>query len=294
MLSAITADFRLVNGVEVVRPGSAEEAAFRREAARADATLVIAPETDGILESRCRWVEDADGRLLGPGSDVIGIVADKLALGRLWQQHGLPTPPARLLLPGEMAPNDNWPAICKPRRGAGAQATFVVNRPTDLPVALERASAEGQTGEMIVLPLVPGRAASVAWLIGPSQRFPLLPAAQHLSGDEQLHYGGGAIPLPAELARRAVELSSRAIACVDGLRGYVGVDLVLGDAADGRGDSLIELNPRLTTSYIGLRALAKTNLAATWLHVVHGEPTASPEWKPGTVRFEADGTVAVR
>ncbi len=290
MVSAITADFRLVKGVQVVTPENADEAAFRREAARADGTLVIAPETDGILETRCHWVEEVGGRLLGPSSDTVRRVADKWALGRHWQERGLPTPPGRLLLPGEKAPVNNWPAVCKPRRGAGAQATFVVSHPNELSGVLREAQAEETAGEFMLQPFVPGRPASVAWLIGPSQRMAMLPAAQHIGGTSQLNYGGGAIPLPADLARRAVELSSRAIDSVEGLLGYVGVDLILGDAPDGRGDSLIELNPRLTTSYIGLRALAKPNLAVTLLQIVNGEPATKPEWKPGTVQFEVDGT----
>ena len=49
-----------------------------------------------------------------------------------------------------------------------------------------------------------------------------------------------------------------------GLSGYVGVDVVLGN--DGR-DWAIEINPRLTTSYVGLRALAGFNLAEAMLAV---------------------------
>jgi predicted ATP-grasp superfamily ATP-dependent carboligase len=71
------------------------------------------------------------------------------------------------------------------------------------------------------------------------------------------------------------------------------VDLVLGDAADGSRDWAMEINPRLTTSYLGLRTLATTNLAEAMLRVVRGEPISEPRWRRGTVRFQADGTVAV-
>ena len=80
------------------------------------------------------------------------------------------------------------------------------------------------------------------------------------------------------LARRAVE-------ALAGLRGYVGVDVVLGD-----NDQVIEINPRLTTSYVGLRALAETNLAEAMLRVVGGEEV-SLRWRPGMVCFGADGTL---
>ena len=74
-----------------------------------------------------------------------------------------------------------------------------------------------------------------------------------------------------------------------GLAGYVGVDLVLGAADDGGEDRTIEINPRLTTSYVGLRALAEANLAEVLVKVVRGEVVPAVAWRPGTVSFRADG-----
>src|SRR5262249_43040605 len=105
---------------------------------------------------------------------------------------------------------------------------------------------------------------------------------------------GGYVPLPSPLADRAVRLSRPAVECVPGLLGYVGVDLVLGDAADGSQDWLIELNPRLTTSYIGLRALARTNLAEIMLKVAVGEEASEPAWYSHKVTFQTDGQTSIK
>jgi predicted ATP-grasp superfamily ATP-dependent carboligase len=72
------------------------------------------------------------------------------------------------------------------------------------------------------------------------------------------------------------------------------VDLVLGEAADGSQDQVIEMNPRLTTSYVGLRHLTATNLAEALLRLAAGERIAPPDWHPGVVRFWPDGTVQGR
>jgi predicted ATP-grasp superfamily ATP-dependent carboligase len=167
-----------------------------------------------------------------------------------------------------------------------------VRDPEALAACAETARLEGYRGEAILQPYLSGIAASVAFLTGPRQTVPLLPAAQHLSPDGRFHYQGGSIPLPVGLAERAERLARRAVAAVPGLRGYIGVDLVLGEVADGSQDAVIEINPRLTTSYVGLRALAEDNLAEALLRVATGEPLGELKWRPGEVRFRSDGTVA--
>ena len=82
-----------------------------------------------------------------------------------------------------------------------------------------------------------------------------------LSSDNARHRGtfqylGGSCPLPSGLAARADRLARCAAAAMPEWRGYIGIDLVLGEANDGSEDYLIEVNPRLTTSYVGLRVLA--------------------------------------
>src|SRR5262249_34011264 len=157
-----------------------------------------------------------------------------------------------------------------------SQATCLVTNWRDLGVWATRMAAELPGAELLLQPWVPGTAASVAFLLGPRQEIPLAPAAQLLSDDGRFRYLGGTAPLTPNLARRAVAVARNAIQAVPDLRGYVGVDLVLGDAADGSSDQVIEINPRLTTSYIGLRALARVNLAELMLHVIQGEPVEEP------------------
>ncbi|MBL8797195.1 MAG: ATP-grasp domain-containing protein [Planctomycetia bacterium] len=290
MLTAFSDDLRAVPGIEVVmlEPGQAGE--FAETAAQADFTLVIAPECDGILESLCRTVEQVGGRLLGPAADAVRLTADKLKLASLWKLRGVPTPPTRLALPQETVPHIFGPAVVKPRHGAGSLATHWIATGAEWRPALTAARSE-TSDDLIAQPFVPGRAVSVAWLRGPRQRLPLLPTAQDLSPDGRLHYRGGSLPLPPPLAERAVRLSAQAIEAVPGLLGYVGVDLVLGEAEDGSADVAIEVNPRPTTSYVGLRAVARLNLMETLLRVVQGEAVAAPCWDDRTIHFSVDGQV---
>ena len=284
MWEAVSDDFRALPGMQVVAladmPEAVEPMAFQALVDAADHTLIIAPELDGILSARCEWAGD---RALGPTPAAVRLTADKLALAQHWQAHGVPTPAT---CPSAEVTDRPWrELVLKPRFGAGSTATFHLREPDELVRWVFEPDAAA--GETIAQDYVPGRPASVAFLIGPTETVPLLPTFQLLSSDGRFRYEGGELPIRPDLAERAVSLGRRAVACVPGLRGYVGVDLVLGDAAD----YAIEINPRLTTSYVGLRRLAGFNLAGAMLRAATGSPVGETPWNPGRVRFRPAGEV---
>lgn len=258
---------------------SVEEDAFRESAAAADCSLVIAPEFDGILAQRSRWVLESGGRLLGSSPDAIAVTADKLLLSRLWSDRGIQTPQPEL----------SYPAVYKPRFGAGSQATFFIRDAADLARAVLQGKQEGWSGEFMFQWYAPGLPVSVAFLAGDETRRSLPAVEQRLSRDGRFRYLGGRLPLTARLDDRARRLAERAVACVEGLHGWFGVDLVLGDAEDGSDDRAIEINPRLTTSYLGLRRLARFNLAEALLAMAKDSAVPSWEWRNQAIIFEPGG-----
>jgi len=273
------------NGVEVhSRAHQREE--FSQLAAEADFTLVIAPEIDNVLLQTNAMARDAGGRLLAADDGFVELASDKHLTAVRLASAGVPVPEATLLeADQECLPHDfSYPAVLKPVHGAGSQYTMLVASASDetppysWPRRLERYYA--------------GIAASVSFLCGPDHRVPLPVCRQHLSGDGRFTYQGGSRLSEKELARRATALADRALDALPPALGYVGIDLILGTQADGSEDVVVEVNPRLTTSYVGLRAIAQDNLAAALLENAAGR-ISSPRFSDAGIEFLANGTVSI-
>lgn len=316
MLGAVLADLAACTGVEVttlVAPNLVarvralvpaaeilplafedEEPTFRQQARRADGVLVIAPEFDDLLARRSEWVLEEGSQLLGSSPLAIRLTGDKFRLAAHLRAHHVPTPITALYEPGERP--CEFPVIVKPRHGAGAQATYFTSLPKVYDTLGERARAEGWTGQLIVQPLLGSihlPAPSVAFLVGPAGRVALLPGEQTLETQGvQLRYAGGRFPLSRKTDVQAlVALAGRAIDLVPGLRGYVGVDLATWRTDDQSDHGIIEINPRLTTSYVGLRRLARFNVVQVLLDVLAGKSPAVLDYDSRAIRFTPDGSI---
>jgi tyramine---L-glutamate ligase len=268
-----------------------------REAAAADWTLVIAPECGGILQQRAQAVVDVGGKLLGPSPEFIKLASNKTMMSQLLAEHCIRVPQGLL---GTLEELSAWkgplPAVIKPNDGVGA---------SDVRRVLDRTSLLGVLQDLALLnpsrrvwrceEFIPGQSASVAILSGGTNLCLLQPMTQALSFDFQgrASYNGGCSCLTAEQQTRAQIWAVQVWAVMPISFGYVGVDLILGDAPDGSQDCVLEVNPRLTTSYIGLRRATHQSLADAMWRIAQGE-TVNIAWLPNIVEFTKQGQVSLR
>lgn len=279
--------------VEYVDKATREQTAFERLCIEADVTLVIAPETGGELSRRVQHVVDMGQPTLNCDSHAIDLCGDKLRLAEHLANQGISTIRTHAIRanenPWEIFPGD---CVVKPRDGAGSWMTFLILERDAL--RWERVRNEMKAtqviGRAIIQPYVAGKSLSVGCLcdsVGNVEVFPI--AHQNLNGPDFEYHGGS---LPAKLDQRAVtaihELVQSACASIQGLRGYVGIDLLLPDTSP-TSPVIVEFNPRLTTSYIGYRKHCRNNIAERLLPAFASESRSPLEWNSGSITFDAAG-----
>lgn len=277
--------------LRVVSNSTEAQQAFKEKAAAAEGTIVIAPESDGILFERARAVLSAGGQLLSAPPKLVELCSDKQRTAEHLCAAGVPVPRGLRLSPGDELPAGfPLPAVIKPVDGCGSQDVRMLTEFSHLADSLSMASRLEE--------FCPGEAVSVAVLCGsvnaaagsPRILQPLPACRQHLATNGTFAYEGGSLPLPQDLAERAQSLALKAVASLPEPLGYIGVDLVLGPAADGSQDVVIEVNPRLTTSYVGLRRATDDNLLAAWLQIAAGQ-APSLKFRSAPIQFRANGQV---
>jgi predicted ATP-grasp superfamily ATP-dependent carboligase len=277
-------------GVEVVTlpPRSAE--LLDGLIASADAVWLVAPETNDCLERLAAKAEQEGRALLGPGAAAIRRASDKAGLPRRLARRGVPHPKTRVLRQGvdwKMAAREvGYPVIVKPARGAGCGGVCLARDARELHHAVVIARRADGRGALLLQRYVPGVAVSVSLLADGRRAVALTVNAQSVRASRPFAYRGGTTPFDHPLAGRAVEVALRTCQALPGLRGYVGVDLVLTESEA----VVIEVNPRLTTSYLGVRSALEGNVAALALAACAGALPAPPPARR-QVRYTAGGRI---
>jgi tyramine---L-glutamate ligase len=258
----VTSDARLPDDPgpwTTLRIAAGDDPGRVRDLARAaDSTVLIAPETSGILASLTREFDQAGARLLGSTAGAVELAADKARLAARLRALSIDTPSTRTIVPGAGLPHDaKFPAVLKPIDGAGSVDTFYLADAQSLPACARDMPVAA------LQPFVPGTPMSASFLVGHGgQSWPIGVGAQQIAiRHGRFEYRGGTLPAPC---RDALPQLKPAVDAIAGLRGFVGVDFIWN--AEERRATILEINPRPTTSYVGLSRLVPPGLLArAWL-----------------------------
>jgi hypothetical protein len=173
--------------------------------------------------------------------------------------------------------------VIKPVKGCGARGVRI----SDGPVGHDEFSQEYIEGEHLSVSIVASRVVGDACLYF-SGKPPLVLAVNRqyidIDTDGTFRYLGGETPVhpirEAEITEVAVKVAS-----VLGCQGYCGVDMVVADTV-----YVVDVNPRITTSLVGIAACMKEEIADILVAASKGEGPDKVHFS-GTARFDTRGKV---
>jgi predicted ATP-grasp superfamily ATP-dependent carboligase len=251
------------------------QAAIRKSVASADAAYVIAPETEGVLQSFVESVEQTGAASLNCPASTIEKVVDKTVLQASLKKLGVPTPATitfsvadgvaeiKRTIHGRL----RFPLIFKPSNDVSCCGLSVARNESQVAGAVGKIKRESSSKRFLAQELIEGAAASVSLISRGSDALPISLNRQDVTigaPDAISSYNGGLVPFDHPLRPRAFAVAEKIVKSFRDLRGYVGVDLVLTEEEA----VAIEVNPRLTTSYIGLRSVVNFNPAEAIVNAV--------------------------
>lgn len=244
-------EWRWVNSAEQ------RDCVWDRAMLQCDAVWPIAPETGGILESVCIDIQRAGKILFNSPPRAVRLAASKKATAKQLEQHGIAVVPTFSLGPfdGEFLP----PWVIKPDDGVGCEGSRVVDNQAELSKLKESAA------DLVIQPYLDGETVSLSVLFDRGNAQLLSCNRQYIRrSNGQFSLSGCLVNGVDDATGRFQRLAERiAKACPD-LWGYAGIDLIL-----NAGEPLVlEINPRLTTSYAGLREAAGINPAEMVLELL--------------------------
>ena len=201
----------------------------------ADAGLVIAP--DELLPGFLEILEKSTTNL-GCSPAAARFCADKLACTRRLQEEGVPV--VEIADPDD--PGDG-PFVLKPRFGCGSERMELVDKlPEDL---ADRIATKFHEGESL----------SVSLVASGDRVLPLTVNKQLVSVEAGFEYEGGIVPYHSDREEEILKAAKMAALALD-LSGYAGIDLVVGDLP-----RVVDMNPRPTTSIVGIAKVMREELA---------------------------------
>ena len=225
----------------------------------ADAVWIVAPETDGYLKKLTELAIKHQKLIFGCGSKSVEITSSKYATFQILQKAGIDTIPTFSI--------KNWTKgqgawLAKPDDGAGCEDTVFFENAEALANWIRTHHKEGSH---VIQPYLAETAASISCVMHHGKAFVLSCNTQHISRvNHQLKFNGCELNGMKDHWVEFESVAGKIAQVLPDLAGYVGVDVLV----KGQEVIVVEINPRLTTSYVGLASVIGVNPAELIINVL--------------------------
>jgi predicted ATP-grasp superfamily ATP-dependent carboligase len=265
--------------------------AFKNMLTQVDLVWLIAPETGGILMNLSEMCYEADVIFLGCEYDATLIGTSKSLTYEALQEAKIYTIPViaaeDFLLDVDfsfaqsMQPLNTGRWVAKPEDGAGCDGIKTFD---DLQKLMEWLKQNDRYLNYLVQPYQEGIAASFSMLCRGGKGWLLSCNEQHVSSDSDTFSLKGVTVNGMQAYWQRFETLARKVAkMLPDASGYIGVDVIV----DAKIDKIyvVEINPRLTTSYVGLHEAIGHNPAKIILECIKDAKFTMPLFQRNVVEI---------
>jgi tyramine---L-glutamate ligase len=238
---------------------------------RVDAVWLIAPETDGDLAKLTALALQQNKIILGCGLSAINVCSSKLATHLLLKQSSVKTVETYTYVEWPKTSGIRW--LAKPSDGAGCEQTVCF----DTVKSLSQWLLQHQCTEThVIQPYLDGTAGSISCVMHQGKVHVLSCNQQLITLENNvLNYQGCVVNGMRQHWEKLVMLANKIAQLMPDLAGYIGIDVIVSDNEQEETITVIEINPRLTTSYIALREATGYNTAE---HIINTLTNTDYHW----------------
>lgn len=236
--------------------------------ASADAVWPIAPEAGGALSRLTELVSKHHKALLGCPLEAVNLAASKHATYQALRVAEICTVPTYILADWPQNSANAW--VAKPDDGAGCEDNGYFESAQKLLNWMQ----QGRETTHIIQPYQQGIPASISMLCKQGQAWLLSCNRQKITLEYGKHTYTGSVLNGMVEHSPAFEAIAKSVAkAIPGLSGYVGVDVIV----DNSQIYVLEINPRLTTSYAGLHQAMGRNPAKLVIDLFYNKDFQFPQ-----------------
>ena len=260
---------------------------LKDNAANFNKAIFIAAENDNNLYEITKILEDNDVKLYNSSIEACFVSSDKFetyeALSNVVPQprtFRFKIDPKGYWKRAIENLHEKWQAedpltplklIIKPLIGVDCEDIVIIENIEDLTLDLDKIFKPGS--RVIVQEFIEGTDISVSLICDGKKAIPLSLNEQFVSlKDDKGTYVGGKLPFESKYRDEAFEIAIKAVEAIGGLKGFVGVDLIINaDEKDIYSVYLLEINSRFTTPYVGLKQIANINIGKSIIDLIDGK-----------------------
>lgn len=234
----------------------------------ADAVWPVAPESNDILARLCELALHHGKLLLASSPGAVRLAASKYATSKQLAAANIPVVDTFPL--SDFRNLNSGPCVTKPDDGISCEGSRIF---ADTQSLLDWMNSQAQVDAYVVQPLIAGIPASISMLCMKGEASVLSCNRQLIEQiDDGFRYHGSMLNDLQDYWAEFGLLARQVAQAMPGLAGYVGIDVIVGDT----GIRVLEVNPRLTTSYAGLEQAIGRNPAELILDMFYNGSLSSP------------------